>query len=43
MEEEKWGLIFINAMLGAPGASLIDLLKHCPIDKIKANRSSFLA
>jgi hypothetical protein len=34
MEEENWELIFINAMSGAPGASLLDLLDHCPIDKI---------
>ena len=34
MEEENWELIFINAMSGAPGASLLDLLDHCPLDKI---------
>jgi len=34
MEEENWELIFINAMSGAAGASLVDLLEHCPIDKI---------
>jgi hypothetical protein len=34
VEEENWELIFINAMSGAPGASLLDLLEHCPIEKI---------
>jgi len=34
MEEENWELIFINAMSGAPGASLLDLLDHCPLEKI---------
>lgn len=34
MEEENWELIFINAMSGAPGASVLDLLEQCPIDKI---------
>jgi hypothetical protein len=33
IEEENWELIFINAMLGVPGASLIDLLERCLIDK----------
>jgi hypothetical protein len=33
-EEENWELLFINAMSGAPGASLEDLLDHCPLDKI---------
>ena len=34
MEEENWELIFINAMSGAPGASVLDLIEQCPIDKI---------
>lgn len=34
MEEENWELIFINAMSGAPGASLLDLIDQCPLDKL---------
>jgi hypothetical protein len=34
MEEENWELIFINAMSGASGASVLDLLEQCPMDKI---------